>query len=74
MMAGIELVADRETKAAFPSTERRGWRVCRGVRERGVLLRLLGDIVVVMPPLAISLDEIDQIMHAVAAEIDVATA
>jgi adenosylmethionine-8-amino-7-oxononanoate aminotransferase len=38
-----------------------GTRVCRLARERGVLLRPLGDVVVVMPPLAIDLSLLDQL-------------
>jgi adenosylmethionine-8-amino-7-oxononanoate aminotransferase len=53
LMAGIELVADRATKAPFPAAKRVGARACRLARERGVLLRPLGDVVVVMPPLAV---------------------
>jgi adenosylmethionine-8-amino-7-oxononanoate aminotransferase len=53
LMAGIELVADRATKAPFPAAKRVGARACRLAREKGVLLRPLGDVIVVMPPLAI---------------------
>jgi adenosylmethionine-8-amino-7-oxononanoate aminotransferase len=53
LMAGIELVADRATKAPFSAAKRVGARACRLARERGVLLRPLGDVVVVMPPLSI---------------------
>ncbi len=38
-----------------------GARVCRLARERGVLLRPLGDVVVIMPPLAIDLSLLDQL-------------
>jgi adenosylmethionine-8-amino-7-oxononanoate aminotransferase len=54
MIAGIELVADRQSGQPYPANERRGYRVCRHSTERGVWLRPLGDVVVVMPPLAIS--------------------
>src|SRR6185295_7713675 len=65
LMAGIELVADRDTKEPYPWAEKRGMRVCNHAREQGVLLRPLGNVVVVMPPLAITLDELDRIAHAV---------
>ena len=51
LMAGIELVQDRPTRQPFPPEKRIGQRVCREARERGVLLRPLGDVIVVMPPL-----------------------
>ena len=53
LIAGIELVADRATKAPFAAEKRMGARVCRLARDRGVLLRPLGDVIVLMPPLAI---------------------
>jgi adenosylmethionine-8-amino-7-oxononanoate aminotransferase len=52
LMCGIELVADRETKRAFPPGERRGYRICLALRDRGVFLRPLGDVLVLMPPLS----------------------
>jgi adenosylmethionine-8-amino-7-oxononanoate aminotransferase len=60
-MAGIELVQDRTTKQPFPAAARMGARVCRMARDRGLLLRPLGDVVVVMPPLAIDLSLLDRL-------------
>jgi adenosylmethionine-8-amino-7-oxononanoate aminotransferase len=65
LSAGIELVADRETKAPFPPAERRGMRVCRRAREKGVFLRPLGDVIVAMPPLSITAEEIETIVDAI---------
>jgi adenosylmethionine-8-amino-7-oxononanoate aminotransferase len=61
LMAGIELVQDRTTKQPFPVAARMGARVCRMARDRGVLLRPLGDVIVVMPPLAIDLSLLDRL-------------
>jgi adenosylmethionine-8-amino-7-oxononanoate aminotransferase len=61
LIAGIELVEDRATKRPFPAERRVGARVCRLCREQGVLLRPLGDVVVVMPPLAIDLSLLDRL-------------
>src|SRR6185503_17881671 len=49
MMAGMELVADRDSNQPFPAAERRGWQVCRHSTSSGVWLRPLGDVVVIMP-------------------------
>jgi adenosylmethionine-8-amino-7-oxononanoate aminotransferase len=38
-----------------------GAEVCRRCREQGVLLRPLGDVVVVLPPLAIDLSLLDRL-------------
>jgi adenosylmethionine-8-amino-7-oxononanoate aminotransferase len=41
-------------------------KVCRRAREKGVFLRPLGDVIVLMPPLTISPPEIDLLVDAVA--------
>jgi adenosylmethionine-8-amino-7-oxononanoate aminotransferase len=64
LMAGVELVRDQRTKEPFPPGQRVGARVCRRCREQGVLLRPLGDVVVVMPPLAISAGLLDRLGDA----------
>jgi adenosylmethionine-8-amino-7-oxononanoate aminotransferase len=74
LMAGVELVRNRSTREPFPWTERRGQRVCDLARARGVLLRPLGDVVVILPPLSIELHELDEICAAVEEGIERATA
>jgi adenosylmethionine-8-amino-7-oxononanoate aminotransferase len=64
LMAGIELVQDRQTRKRFAASARMGASVCRLCRERGVLLRPLGDVVVVMPPLGISENQVDELVSA----------
>jgi adenosylmethionine-8-amino-7-oxononanoate aminotransferase len=59
LMVGIELVADRRTKGEYPYADAIGDRVCAAVRSRGLILRPLGDVIVLMPPLSIALGEID---------------
>ncbi len=65
VMIGIELVADKATKAMYPPEQRMGNRVILEARKRSVIIRPLGDVVVLMPPLAISLEEIDQLCDVV---------
>lgn len=72
MLAGIELVRDRDRKEPYPWSERRGHRVCQHALSEGVWLRPLGNVVVIMPPLAIQLAELDRICEAVRHGIDVA--
>lgn len=52
-MAGIELVADRSAKREYAEAVQVGARVARAARPRGAIIRPLGDVVVLMPPLAI---------------------
>ena len=49
LMTGIELVADRETMNSFSPQHRAGHQVTLAARKRGVILRPLGDVVVLMP-------------------------
>ena len=67
LMGGIEL--------GPPAPSLRGARrVCSVAVGRGVLLRPLGDVVVLMPPLTVTPQEIEQIVDAlVAGIIDVMT-
>jgi adenosylmethionine---8-amino-7-oxononanoate aminotransferase len=61
IMTGIELVADRVSKRPFAPEEKIGHRVILEARNRGVIIRPLGNVVVLMPPLAISAEEIDRL-------------
>lgn len=65
MMAGIELVKDKTTKEPYPWEEKMGWRVCCYAREKGVVIRPLGNVVVIMPPLSISLDNLEQLLKVI---------
>ncbi|MDX2037011.1 MAG: adenosylmethionine--8-amino-7-oxononanoate transaminase [Isosphaeraceae bacterium] len=65
LMAGIELVADVATRAPFPWSEQVGARVCRRARDFDVIVRPLGDVIVIMPPLVITVEEIDLLMDVI---------
>ncbi len=64
-MAGIELVADKKTKKAYPLSEKRGFAVTAWARKHGVMLRPLGNVVVLMPPLSVSTNELKQLCRVV---------
>jgi len=64
LVAGIELVKDKLTKESFPSKKRVGYRACLEMRKYGVILRPIGDVVVIMPPLSIKESELEKIMDA----------
>ena len=64
LMVGIELVADRASRRAFPAADQVGALVCAAAREHGVILRPLGDVIVLMPPLSITPAEIDHMVAA----------
>ena len=67
LMVGVEL--------APPALGLRwGRRVCAGAVSRGVLLRPLGDVVVLMPPLTITADEVVRMVDALSGALDEVTA
>jgi adenosylmethionine-8-amino-7-oxononanoate aminotransferase len=74
LIGAVELVHDVQTKEPYPWAEKRGMRVCDAAREEGVLLRPLGNAIVIMPPLVISIEELDRICAAVERGIQSATA
>ncbi|MFN3532037.1 MAG: adenosylmethionine--8-amino-7-oxononanoate transaminase [Candidatus Brocadia sp.] len=65
LIAAIELVKDKSTKEPYPWEERVGIRVCLEARQRGLLLRPLGHILVLMPPLIIEINELDRLLNIV---------
>jgi adenosylmethionine-8-amino-7-oxononanoate aminotransferase len=73
LMVGLELVRDRETRAPYAPAEKVGIRIAREIRRRGVILRPLGDVVVLMPPLSISSAELDMLLDATLAAVDAVT-
>jgi len=74
LMVGIELQADPATRTPYPFDAAIGARVCAAVRRHGVILRPLGPVVVLMPPLCITTAEVDLLVRATAAAISEVTA
>ena len=66
LMVGVELAPPHDDL-------RWGRRVCAAAVERGVLLRPLGDVVVVMPPLTITTAELHRIVDVLADALDAGT-
>ena len=69
MAAGIELVRDKTSREPYPWEERVGIQVCMEARRHGIFIRPLGNVIVVFPPLAISLAELTELFDGVAAAI-----
>ncbi len=64
-MVGIELIEDKSLRKPFPAELRIGAAITQNARKHGVILRPLGDVVVIMPPLSIETDEIETIVSAI---------
>jgi adenosylmethionine-8-amino-7-oxononanoate aminotransferase len=69
LMVGIELVEDRASRRAFDPARRIGAAACERIRNRGVILRPLGDVIVINPPLAMPEGDLQTIVDAVHAEV-----
>ncbi len=69
LIAAIELVRDKATKAPFAWSERRGQAVCQVALKHGVWLRPLGNVIIIMPPYCIDRDDLSTIVNAIRAGI-----
>lgn len=65
LMVGIELTPDKAKRSEYPSADRTGFQVCLAAREDKVLLRPLGNTLVLMPPLSITAGEVELVCRAV---------
>jgi len=54
LMAGIEMVKNKETREPYAWEDKTGWKVAHYARNNGVIIRPLGNVIVIMPPLSIS--------------------
>jgi adenosylmethionine-8-amino-7-oxononanoate aminotransferase len=59
LMAGVELVSDKASKTPFAESARVGTRVTAAMRSRGVISRPLGDVLTLVPPLAVTKEDLD---------------
>jgi adenosylmethionine-8-amino-7-oxononanoate aminotransferase len=64
-MIGIELVEDKTRRKNYPPEKRVGHRVIQEARKRGVMIRPLGDVIILMPPLTIAHDELKMLLDVV---------
>ncbi|HAR63302.1 MAG: adenosylmethionine--8-amino-7-oxononanoate transaminase [Candidatus Margulisiibacteriota bacterium] len=63
LMVGIELVLDKRSKQAYGWNERTGISVCKDMLDKGFLLRPLGNVIVLVPPLSIAEEEIADLLE-----------
>lgn len=70
LMCGIELVADRGTKEPFAAGLQAAKRVCDAVRDDGIIVRPLGDTIVLMPAPAMSDEDLRFLVTTIAAATD----
>jgi len=72
-MVGVELMQDRDKKKTYPLEDKMGVQVILEARKRGLILRPLGNVIVLMPPLSLSVEEIDLLLDSTYESIRVVT-
>ncbi len=65
----IELVADKKNKTPYALEKRVGTLVCREAQRRGLLLRPLGNVIFLMPPLSTSMKDLEEMLSITGASI-----
>jgi 4-aminobutyrate--pyruvate transaminase len=71
LIAGIELVADKKTRANFPAEKLAAATVCRFAEAEGLIARpMLGDRIGLCPPLVIDETEIDELFDRLSRALD----
>ena len=72
-MMGIELVADKESKAQFDVDVGSATRVAEKCQQKGLIVRPIGNILVISPPLTFSRGDVDTLIGILGESIDEVT-
>jgi adenosylmethionine-8-amino-7-oxononanoate aminotransferase len=72
-MVGIELVKDKKTKEQYPIDKKMGIKVIMEARTRKVVIRPLGNVIILMPPLSILPSQLKMLLKVVYDSIKVVT-
>lgn len=65
MVGGIELVLDEQAKASFPYEWKIAARICAAMRPKGAMMRPLGDVIVLMPAVAMDLETLRTLLDII---------
>ena len=70
LMGGIEIVKDKAAKKSFPYKETIGAKLCAAMRPKGAMMRPLGDVIVVMPAIAMDVELLDELLAIITDAIE----
>jgi uncharacterized cofD-like protein len=62
MLAGIELMRDKENKVPFDPALLIAGGICQNARKYGLIVRNIGDVIIFMPPLASTAEQIEEML------------
>lgn len=65
LMCAVEIVKDKTTGESFGASKMIGAKICRAMWDKGAMLRPLGDVIVIMPPIAIDTELLKQLLEIV---------
>ena len=68
-MVGVELVRDKNTKELFPHIDRIGHRVAKECQQRGLIIRPIGNVLVLVPPLCIDTTQLRKMLNTLTKSI-----
>lgn len=73
-MMGVEFISDKQTKQAFPDEAQVGPRVSVHAQKRGLMIRALGHMIVLSPPLILDAAQIQTVADTLRESIEATTA
>ncbi len=73
LVAGLELVAEKESRAPFDPAQIVGPRLLKEMRSRGLVTRVKGESILLAPPFVTTEEQIDRIVDIVAKSIKAVT-
>ncbi len=65
MVGAIELVVDKARKNPFPSKKKIGAKVCEVMRPKGAMMRPLGNVIVLMPAVAMDVETLRKLLNII---------
>ncbi|MGZ8380650.1 MAG: adenosylmethionine--8-amino-7-oxononanoate transaminase [Nitrospira sp.] len=69
-MVGIELVQDKTSKAPYPLSAKAGHHVAAIARSKGLILRPIGNVLVLIPPLSTTAEELKKMVEIIKKSIE----
>jgi len=65
LMCAVEIVKDKSTGESFDGSKLIGAKLCRAMWDKRLMIRPLGDVIVIMPPIAIGIDLLRELLEVV---------
>ena len=73
LMIGVELVRSRKTRELYDPSEKIGMKVIEEARRRGMIIRPLGNVIVLMPHLTFTKPQLERMVEITRAAIETVT-